>query len=94
MTLSIEQRTAYAQDGFLALRGLIAPDEIALIRDTFMAQASDGPVPGLSDMRSGSPTGNDPLARYPRMMHPHKHDDKPVGPLARRYMQVKKNYMK
>jgi hypothetical protein len=86
MTLSSEQRAAYAQDGFLALRGLIAPDEIALIRDTFMAQASEGPVPGLSDIRSGSPAGSDPLARYPRMMHPHKHDDKPVGPLARRYM--------
>jgi len=28
----------------------------------------------------------DPLSRYPRMMHPHRHMDKPVGPVARKYM--------
>ncbi len=84
--LSMQQRQEFERDGFIAMRGLITPEEIAMIRDTFMAQASNGPVPGLSDIRSGQPSGNDPLARYPRMMHPHQHDDKPVGPLARRYM--------
>lgn len=85
--LSAEQRAQFDRDGFLAIRGLISADEIATIRDTFMSTASNGPVPELSDMpRTPVANGNDPLARYPRMMHPHKHDDKPVGPLARRYM--------
>lgn len=84
--LSMAQISQFERDGFLAMRGLISPEEVAAIRDTFMAEASNGPVPGLSDIRSGSPTGNDPLARYPRMMHPHKHADKAVGRLAHRYM--------
>ncbi|ODT68948.1 MAG: hypothetical protein ABS75_18755 [Pelagibacterium sp. SCN 63-23] len=84
--LSSEQRRQFERDGFIAIRGLISLEEIATIRDTFMQAASDGPVPGLSDTRSGAPTDNDPLARYPRMMHPHKHADKPVGRLAHRYM--------
>ncbi len=85
-TLSREQRLQFERDGFIALRGLITPGEIDVIRDTFMDAASNGPVPGLSDIRSGSPVGNDPLARFPRMMHPHKHVDKEVGRLAHRYM--------
>lgn len=84
--LLTEQRRQFERDGFIAMRGLIAPGEIDTIRDTFMEAASNGPVPGLSDIRSGAPTGNDPLARYPRMMHPHKHPDKAAGRLARRYM--------
>ena len=84
--LSVELRRQFERDGFIAIRGLIPPDEIGTIRDTFMTEASNGPVPGLSDIRSGNPTGHDPLARYPRMMHPHKHGDKAAGRLARRYM--------
>ena len=89
--LSEAQRTQFARDGFLAMRGLFAEDEIAEIRDAFMRQAKDGPVPGLSDQpkaHAGAPTlASDPLAFYPRMMHPHKHPDKAVGPLAMRYMR-------
>lgn len=84
--LDSEQLAHFTQDGFLAVRGLISPDEIETIRETFMTQAADGPVPGLSDMPRGNIAANDPLSRYPRMMHPHKHADKAVGPLARRYM--------
>lgn len=91
MALTTEQKQQFERDGFLAMRGLFGRDEIEAIRKTFMAQAEDGPVPGLSDVpraREGAPAAqNDPLARYPRMMHPHKHLDKPVGPLALRYMR-------
>ncbi|SEQ05687.1 Ectoine hydroxylase-related dioxygenase, phytanoyl-CoA dioxygenase (PhyH) family [Devosia sp. YR412] len=83
--LNQAQASQFERDGFLAIRGLISPEEIAEIRATYMAAAADGPVPGLSDVpRSGS--ANDPLARYPRMMHPHKHADKAVGQLAMRFM--------
>ncbi len=84
--LSQAQRAQFDRDGFLAIRGLIAADEIADIRESFMAQAADGPVPGLSDLPRGTLAGNDPLSQYPRMMHPHKHEDKAVGQLAMRYM--------
>ena len=87
--LTAEQHAQFTRDGFIAVRGLITPAEIAEIRETFMQAAADGPVPGLSDVpkaRAGAPTGNDPLARFPRMMHPHKHADKAVGQVASRFM--------
>nr|WP_295889740.1 phytanoyl-CoA dioxygenase family protein [uncultured Devosia sp.] len=80
------QLAQFHRDGFLAIRGLIDADEIAEIRESFMDQAAGGPVPGLSDLPRGATSANDPLSRYPRMMHPHKHGDKAVGQLAMRYM--------
>jgi phytanoyl-CoA hydroxylase len=81
---------AFERDGFVIAPGLFSPEEVTEIRETFMAQNQDGPVPGLSDMKYGGaaddPSGSDPLAFYPRMMHPHQHADKPVGPLSMRYM--------
>lgn len=88
MSLTTEQKAQFDRDGFLAMRGLFSPAEIEEIRGTFMDMAKDGPVPGLSDLpKAGPMSGSDPLARYPRMMHPHKHPDKPVGPLAMRFMR-------
>jgi len=84
--LSPAQREQFDRDGFLAIRGLVSSAEIDDIRATFMGQAADGPVPGLSDMPRGHVDPSDPLTRYPRMMHPHRHADKAVGPLAMRYM--------
>jgi ectoine hydroxylase-related dioxygenase (phytanoyl-CoA dioxygenase family) len=87
--VSEEQLTQFHRDGFLVVRGLISKAEIDVIRDTFMELNKDGPVEGLSEMRhhkGGEYTSNDPLAFYPRMMHPHNHPDKPVGPLAMKYM--------
>ncbi len=84
--LSGAQLAQFSRDGFLAVRGLVSADEIGTIREAFMAEAADGPVPGLSHLPRGAVAGNDPLSRYPRMMHPHKHGDKEVGRLAMRYM--------
>jgi ectoine hydroxylase-related dioxygenase (phytanoyl-CoA dioxygenase family) len=80
---------AFHQAGFVVARGLLSPEEVALIRDTFMDANREGPVPGLSEMRhavTDAYASSDPLAFYPRMMHPHKHADKPVGTVAMRYM--------
>ena len=76
----------FERDGYAVARGLFSPEEIAEIRETFMAQAADGPVAGLSDGHHQHCSPDDPLAFYPRMMHPHRHPDKPVGPLSMRYM--------
>ncbi len=75
----------FDRNGYLVMRGLFAPEEVAEIRDTFMAQTAEGTVPGLSET-SPDYRPDDPLARYPRMMHPHRHPDLPVGPLSLRYL--------
>jgi phytanoyl-CoA hydroxylase len=73
-------------EGYVVARGFLAPAEVDQIRETFMAQAANGPVEGLSEIRHKAYDASDPLSFYPRMMHPHAHADKPVGPLAMRYL--------
>ncbi|WP_394793690.1 phytanoyl-CoA dioxygenase family protein [Armatimonas sp.] len=80
---------AFHRDGFVVVPGLFSPEDVESIKTTFMQQNAEGPVDGLSEIRRGGKDGyslDDPLAFYPRMMHPHNHSDKPVGPLAMRYM--------
>lgn len=91
--LTPPQVKEFERDGIVIVRQLFSADEVATLRDTFMDMNKDGPVPGLSEIRRRRTDGevggydtSDPLAFYPRMMHPHKHPDKPVGPLAMRYM--------
>jgi phytanoyl-CoA hydroxylase len=86
-------REDFARDGFVVVKGLFSREEADLIRDTFMAMNQNGPVEGLSEIKRGKVDGTvggydpaDPLSYYPRMMHPHRHPDKPVGPLAMRFM--------
>jgi ectoine hydroxylase-related dioxygenase (phytanoyl-CoA dioxygenase family) len=93
LVLTDEQLAEYERDGYYVARGLFSAAEMDALRETFMAQAKDGPVEGLSEMKRGKVDGShggydpaDPLAYYPRMMHPHNHPDKPVGPLAKHYM--------
>jgi len=76
----------FAGNGYAVARQLFSPAEIAEIREAFMAQAAEGPVEGLSDGHHKTLDASDPLAFYPRMMHPHRHPNKPVGPLSMRYM--------
>jgi ectoine hydroxylase-related dioxygenase (phytanoyl-CoA dioxygenase family) len=83
----------FRRHGFVVVRGLFSDREIAEFRDTFMAMARNGPVEGLSEARQPGNRGgtadyaaDDPLAFYPRMLHPHKHMDKPVGPLSMKYL--------
>lgn len=85
-----EMLDQFRRDGFLVAPQLFSPREIAELRETFMAVNANGPVEGLSEIKHhGSPGGydrNDPLAFYPRMMNPHRHAEKPVGPLTMRTM--------
>lgn len=83
--LTGEQVAEYHQNGSLCLRGFFSPSEIEEIREAFMEQAKEGPVPNLSDTIPNLAT-TDPLARYPRMLHPHRHPELQVGPLALRYL--------
>jgi ectoine hydroxylase-related dioxygenase (phytanoyl-CoA dioxygenase family) len=76
----------FATNGYTVVRGVFSDSEIAEIRETFMEQAKNGPVDGLSDKLRVVADENDPLQFYPRMMHPHVHTDKMVGPVAMKYM--------
>ena len=87
--ITTDQLAQFARDGFHNARGLIPAAEVALIRDTFMQQASGGPVEGLSESKTHQGSAydrSDPLSFYPRMMHPHRHLDKAVGRLSLRYL--------
>src|ERR1700676_251948 len=92
-SLSTHQVAQFRRDGFIVVRQVFSPGEIAEIRDTFMEMASNGPVEGLSEGKQTLNRGgtaqyapSDPLSFYPRMMHPHNHLDKPVGLLSMKYM--------
>jgi phytanoyl-CoA hydroxylase len=80
-TLTQDQLERYERDGFLAVPQLFTPQEVATYREAFTRRAEEGLTPPLFDLRRFSGT-NDPLARYPRMMHPHKYPSEYVGPLA------------
>ncbi|WP_045234845.1 phytanoyl-CoA dioxygenase family protein [Deinococcus pimensis] len=75
----------FERDGFVVVRALFTPEEVNTIGEAFMTAAAAGPVEGLSDVPKGA-TANDPLAAYPRMLHPHKHEQLEVGRLAKDFL--------
>ncbi|GAB4458624.1 MAG: phytanoyl-CoA dioxygenase family protein [Armatimonadaceae bacterium] len=93
MSQTIESiHTDFENDGYAVARGLFTADEVGEIRETFMEEGKNGPVEGLSDMFRGKFAPGDPLSFYPRMMHPHRHPNKPIGQVALRYMLHPKIY--
>jgi phytanoyl-CoA hydroxylase len=68
----IDKRT-FEKDGFVVTRGLFDADEAAFWREYFMRLREAGSYPG--DLVGAEPTSNDPLKRYPRMIHMHRWDD-------------------
>lgn len=84
--LTEAEHEQYERDGYYIARGLFSAEDIAEIREAFMAQAKDGPVEGLSETgRINDPS--DPLHFYPRMMHPHHKPEFPlVHGVARKYL--------
>ncbi|AVV44296.1 phytanoyl-CoA dioxygenase family protein [Streptomyces sp. ID05-04B] len=69
----------YRQDGFTVVRGLFTRDEVDRLCAEFQAlHAAGRPVPGHFEPRPGAA---DPLAAYPRVLHPHE-----ISPLARRVL--------
>ena len=75
----------YRTDGFAVVRHFLNLTEVAEIRGAFMDFIANGPVAGLCDAGYKFSHG-DPLARYPRVMQPHRHRSLPIGQLAMRYL--------
>jgi ectoine hydroxylase-related dioxygenase (phytanoyl-CoA dioxygenase family) len=68
--------------GVLQLRSLLDEDEVAEIRQTFMEQIARDVSVGNDD----NVPHDDPLKRFPRLVHPHRRPELEVGRLATRWM--------
>lgn len=66
-------RADFDEYGYTLVPGLFSPQEAAGLRDHFMALREAGEYPG--DMAGFDLTADDPLIRYPRMIHMHRFDD-------------------
>ncbi|MCJ8012724.1 phytanoyl-CoA dioxygenase family protein [Paenibacillus sp. KQZ6P-2] len=77
--LSPEQLTAFQTEGYLIVKGLFEPEELADIKNIFEIM-SQTKIPGHFEPEFDSVT-EDPLKRYPRVMHPHR-----IHPTAMKYM--------
>lgn len=63
----------FEENGYTVVRGLFSGDEAGRLRDHFMALRAKGAYPG--DMVGAEPTSDDPLKRFPRMIHMHRWDE-------------------
>jgi len=74
---------AFHRDGYFIARGLFSPTEVEDVNALFKKMHADGGVPGLYEVGELNPGDTrtttsepDPLAVWPRVMHPHRFDAK------------------
>ena len=80
--LTEAEQQQWERDGYLIRRGLFSADEIGELRRYFDDLAENGePIPGHWNPDLSAEGRDDPLKRYPRIMHPHRFTD-----LAKRYL--------
>jgi ectoine hydroxylase-related dioxygenase (phytanoyl-CoA dioxygenase family) len=79
MMLTAQHQASFAEMGYVVVAGLFTPVEVAQYRDHFMTLRKRGSYHG--DLVGSDPRWNDPLRRYPRMIHMHRWDD-----LSRRWL--------
>ncbi len=77
--LTAQHQASFADNGYVVVAGLFSPAEVAQYRDHFMTLRKRGSYPW--DLVGSDPRRNDPLKRYPRMIHMHRWDD-----LSRRWL--------
>lgn len=70
--ITAQQTQFFKQNGYLILRQLFSDDEVSHLRDHFMMLREQGSHPG--DFSGVDITSNDPLKKYPRMIHMHRWD--------------------
>lgn len=71
--LTAQHQATFVANGYVVVAGLFSPAEVAQYRDHFMTLRKRGSYPG--DLVGSDPRANDPLKRYPRMIHMHRWDD-------------------
>ena len=67
-----EQKKQFDEQGYVVLRGLFSPDEVKTFTDHYMDLRQQGKKPG--DFSGVDLSSNDPLKKYPRMIHMHRWD--------------------
>ncbi|BBH19074.1 protein involved in biosynthesis of mitomycin antibiotics/polyketide fumonisin [Paenibacillus baekrokdamisoli] len=77
--LTAEQKQQFDQEGYLVVKGLFSTPNLAEIEQTF-EEISHQTIPDHFEPDLDQ-TSNDPLKRYPRVMHPHRFNE-----AAKRYM--------
>ena len=70
---SASDKEFYDNNGYVVVRGLFSPEEIAAYRDHFMSLRAEGAKPG--DMIADTQKSGDPLQKFPRMIHMHRWDE-------------------
>jgi phytanoyl-CoA hydroxylase len=65
-------KRSFDRQGYVVVRGLFDAEETAVLRAHFMRLREAGRYPG--DVVGAEPTSDDPLTRYPRMIHMHRWD--------------------
>jgi phytanoyl-CoA hydroxylase len=73
MTLMEEQVIRFEAEGYLIVKGLFSEDDLHKIEQTFQ-EISYKKVPGYFEPLLDAET-DDPLKRYPRVMHPHRFNE-------------------
>lgn len=71
--LAAEHKQFYEQTGYALVRGLFAPAEVAAYREHYMTLRKHGSYAG--DLVGADAGKDDPLKRYPRMIHMHRWDE-------------------
>jgi phytanoyl-CoA hydroxylase len=71
--LTDQQKARFDAAGYVVVQGLFSPDEVAHYREHFMTLRKHGTYPG--DLAGVDVRSDDPLKRYPRMIHMHRWDD-------------------
>jgi len=71
--MSEDLKRSYETDGYAVAQRLFSAEEITALRDHYMTLRESGSYPGdTAGVDAGS---QDPLRRYPRMIHMHRWDD-------------------
>jgi len=68
-----EHKQFYQEHGYVVVKGLFSQDEVERYREHFMTLRKHGSYPG--DLAGVDPKSNDPLKKYPRMIHMHRWDE-------------------
>ncbi|GLV55234.1 protein involved in biosynthesis of mitomycin antibiotics/polyketide fumonisin [Dictyobacter sp. S3.2.2.5] len=67
-----EVKQFFDENGYVVVKQLFSPEEVAHYRDHYMDLRLKGSYPG--DLVGADPENDDPLKRYPRMIHMHHWD--------------------
>jgi phytanoyl-CoA hydroxylase len=70
---SASDKEFYDNNGYVVVKGLFSSEEVAVYREHFMDLRAEGAKPG--DMVAETQKSDDPLQKYPRMIHMHRWDE-------------------